>query len=77
MPIVTFSKFGGKEPVRCEGELVSADGDFVKVSHEGTVYSFKRCPGSKRGWGVGPAKSWRLGEEARKAHCLPDSVRRR
>jgi hypothetical protein len=73
---VTFSKYGGGSIVTCSGTVKSVSPQNVVLSYEGTDYSFRRAPGGKCGWGLGPAKAWRLGEAARRELCLPDSPRR-
>jgi hypothetical protein len=74
---VRFAKYDGGKIVGAEGELVELTGDSAMVSHEGAVVAFRRAPGAKAGWGVGPAKAWRIGAEDRRRLCHPDVPRRR
>lgn len=76
MTSILFSKFDGGKILTCEGELVSVKSDTVVVAFEGVEVKFRRQPGAKCGWGLGPAKAWRLGEQARREHCIPDTGRR-
>lgn len=69
---VAFTKFDGGIMVGCSGILESVEPQFVKVEFEGAVYSFKRQPGPKCGWGTGPAKNWRLNMNERSALCERD-----
>jgi hypothetical protein len=74
---ITFTKFDGGRMVGAEGDLVELTHESVRVSHEGAVVAFRRAPGPKAGWGVGPAKSWRIGAEERRRFVHPDVPRRR
>lgn len=74
---VTFADFGGGNPRPLEGTFVSMDTDYVTVAHEGKDYRFRRAPGPKSGWGVGPSAKWRLGLDERAKLCVPDTVRGR
>lgn len=74
---VSFTKFDGGRMAGAEGVLVELTKDSVVVSHEGATVSFRRAPGSKAGWGVGPAKAWRIGADERKRYCHPDVPRGR
>lgn len=74
---VTFASFEGGIPRGLEGSLVSVDAEFVTVAFEEKHYRFRRQPGSKSGWGVGPASKWRLGLAERSRYCIADQPRRR
>jgi len=74
---VRFTKFDGGRMVGAEGELIELTEDSVRLSYDGAVVSFRRAPGAKAGWGTGPAKAWRIGDEARRKYCHPDVPRRR
>lgn len=69
---VHFTKFDGGEILGFDGSLVELTNDFVKITYDGSTYSFRRSPGSKSGWGTGCAKNWRLSLEERKKYCHPD-----
>jgi hypothetical protein len=65
--VVGFGKFDGGVINHSEGTLSSLTEEFAIISHEGKEYKFRRAPGPKSGYGIGPARLWRLGTEARSA----------
>lgn len=69
---VPFTKFENGKIVGAVGSYETSTSQFVNLSYEGIVYSFKRQPGPKCGWGVGPSKFWRLDESARRELCEKD-----
>jgi hypothetical protein len=69
---VALSKFDGGVIAPATGKLVSVEALAVKVELDGVTYSFRRLPGSKCGWGSGPAKNWRLDASSRKELCEAD-----
>ena len=75
---VSFTKFDGGNIVGSEGVLTEVTPEAIKLTVNDVVYSFRRAPGSKCGWGIGAAaKNWRLSGEARAKLCLPDLPTRR
>ena len=74
---VLFSKFDGGKIASCRGTLVEVLAEFVRVRYvddEGNKLNvrFRRAPGATSGWGVGPAKHWRLADVERRKYCHPD-----
>lgn len=69
---VEFTKFDGGTPVRAVGALSSVGPDEIVLRYADRDVRFRRAPGPRAGYGVGSAKFWRLGAEARKELCLPD-----
>ena len=74
---IAFSKFEGGKIIGVSGTYETSTAQLVTLLYEGKSYSFKRQPGPKCGWGVGPSKFWRLDESARRILCEKDEVRRR
>ena len=75
--IVRFAKFDGGNIVQAEAQFVELSDKALVVSHDGELVRFNRTPGSKSGYGIGKAKTWRLSAEDRKKYCLPDLSYRR
>ena len=74
---LVFSKYDGGKCVLSEATFDELTPDFVRVSHtdeSGSKHTcrFRRAPGAKCGWGVGPSRFWRLSDEARKRFCHRD-----
>ncbi len=70
--IIRFSKFDGGTIRQAEGLLLLVGDKTIKVRHEDQEYEFSRSPGPKAGYGLGKAKSWRLGQPDRAKYCYPD-----
>jgi len=79
---VEFTRFDGGKMVQDGGVLEKVLNDFIQVTYKDAdekehTCRFRRCPGPKSGWGVGPSRSWRLSEPERKKYCHPDVPRSR
>jgi len=75
--VINFAKFNGGIITKATGELVELTNKVVIIDHEGDKYQFRRDPGPKAGYGIGPAKNWRLAQEERREYCFPDLPTRR
>lgn len=75
---VGFSKYDGGKMIAAIGTLKEIAQSFIRlkyVDEEGKEHNvrFRRTPGSKAGWGVGPSKFWRLNSEDRTKYCHADT----